>query len=421
MARRQIAVIGAGVSGLTAAYLLQRAADVTLYEADGRLGGHAHTHELWAAGQVYHVDSGFIVHNERTYPTLLRLFDELGVQTQESEMSISIRCDGCGLEYAGGRGLTATLDQPTAALRAGYLSILRRVPDFHRQARALVASAPRTPEPTLGDFLTAGGFSGYFATHFIVPLVSAVWSCGSELAAQYPARYLYAFLDHHGMLAVSGSPHWRTVVGGSRRYVEAAAKGLTATRTSTPVRSVRRGASRAWVHDDADTVAEFDAVVIATPADQALHLLAEPSTVEREVLGSFTYSRNDVVLHTDETLLPRRDNARASWNYVQTSCTPPPGPVRMNYDMNRLHRLDAPVTYVVTLNDEDRIAPERVLDRMVYYHPVFTPTALAAQQRLPSLTTNVTAFAGAYHGWGFHEDGARSGAEAARSLGVGWL
>jgi predicted NAD/FAD-binding protein len=419
---RRVAVIGAGVSGLTAAFVLQRAADVTLFEADDRLGGHAHTHDVdSASGQALAVDSGFIVHNRRTYPSLLRLFAELGTATQETEMSMSVRCEGCGLEYAGAKGLAGLFVRPRSLASPRYLAMLSQVPRFHRAARGLVDAGPTDPEPTLGEFLRTGRYSSYFVQHFVVPIVSAVWSCGPHEAMLYPARYLFTFLNHHGSLTVSGSPTWRTVVGGSRRYVEAAAKNLHAVRTATPVRAVRRHPGGAAVHDDSDAVTEFDAVVIATHADQALRLLADPTAAESAVLGAFGYSRNETVLHTDEAILPRRSGAQASWNYLLPSCTPAAGTVRVSYDMNRLQRLDAPERFVVTLNGDDRIRPDRVRARMVYEHPVFTTEAVAAQRRLPDLHDGVTAYAGAYFGWGFHEDGCRSGVDAARSLGVDWL
>jgi len=419
--RRRIAVIGAGVAGLTAAHVLQRSTDVTLFESDDRLGGHAHTHDVpSAAGHTLAVDSGFIVHNRRTYPMLLRLFDELGVATQPTEMSMSVRCEGCGLEYAGARGLAGLFASPAALRSPRYLALLSQVPRFHRRARALVAAGAGTAEPTLGEFLRAGRYSRYFVEHFVIPVVAAVWSCGPDRVLEYPARYLFQFLSHHGALSVSGSPTWRTVTGGSRTYVEQAAKNLSAVRTATPVRSVTRWADGVAVRDDADEVAEFDGVVIATHADQALAVLADPSPAQRSALSAFAYSRNVTVLHTDDSILPRHHGARASWNYLLPSCAPTPGAVRVSYDMNRLQRLDAAEPYVVTLNGDDRIRPERVLATMMYEHPIYTPAALAAQRRLPALNDGVTAFAGAYHGWGFHEDGCRSGVDAARSLGVDW-
>ncbi|MGI5262002.1 NAD(P)/FAD-dependent oxidoreductase [Streptomyces angustmyceticus] len=421
MERRRIAVVGGGVSGLTAAYVLQRGGcEVSLYEADDRLGGHAHTHETTSAdGRVVRVDSGFIVHNERTYPLLLRLFGELGVATQDSEMSMSVRCEGCGLEYAGARGPAGLFAQPRSALRGRYLRMLTEVRAFHRAARTALA-AERGDRLTLGAFLDECGFSRYFVTHFVTPLVSAVWSCAPTTAMEYPAVYLFRFLAHHGLLSVSGSPQWKTVTGGSVEYVGRVAKQLTAVRTGTPVRAVRRGGGRAGIVTEDGTEHAHDAVVVAVHPDQALRMLADPTDDERRVLSAFSYSRNTTLLHRDTSLLPRARGARASWNYLMASCTTPADKVQVTYDMNRLQRLDTPEHHLVTLNATDRVAPDRVLARMVYEHPLYTPEAVAAQQGLPHLNSAVTAFAGAYHGWGFHEDGCRSGVQAAAALGVRW-
>ncbi|HCA84729.1 MAG TPA: amine oxidase [Streptomyces sp.] len=421
--RRRTAVIGSGVAGLTAAHVLRREHDVSLYEADGRLGGHAHTHDIPSAdGRVHRVDSGFIVHNERTYPHLLRLFGELGVATQQSEMSMSVRCEGCGLEYAGARGPRGLFARPGNAFRGRYLRMLAEVPVLHRRARRLLAEEDDggSDALTLGRFLTAGGFSPYFVSHFMTPLVAAVWSCSTRTALRYPARYLFRFLEHHGLLAVSGSPTWRTVSGGSRAYVDRIAERLTAVHTGAPVRSVRRHPDGADVTTGDGTTTAYDSVVLAVHPDQALRLLADPTEDERRVLGAFRYSRNPTLLHTDASVLPRSGGARASWNFSMPSCTASAGAVRVSYDMNRLQRLDAPETYVVTLNDDGRVAADRVLARMDYEHPVHTPESVAAQRSLPALSGGTTAYAGAYHGWGFHEDGCRSGARAAAALGVHW-
>ncbi|GAA1990834.1 NAD(P)/FAD-dependent oxidoreductase [Catenulispora subtropica] len=440
--REQVAVIGSGIAGLTAAWLLQRRYDVLLFEADGRPGGHAHTHEVTdRTGRLLSVDSGFIVHNRRTYPHLIRLFDELGVATQPTDMSMSVRCEGCGLEYAGAKGPRGLFAAPAQALRPPFLRMLLEVRRFHHDARALLAGTPRPSAAsggTLRDFLDAGGYSRFFTDHFILPLVSAVWSSGRETAERYPAAYLFEFLNHHGMLAVTGSPRWRTVSGGSKTYVDRAVKNLHAVHLSTPVRAVHRTGEGVLVRDDADEVHTVSRVVVATHSDQALRLLADAGPAEREVLGAIGYTTNETVLHTDARLLPSARRARGSWNYLLPSCarsdarrgsttatggsTKPAVPDRavVTYAMNRLHRFDSPTEYLVTMNAADRIDPAAVIERMVYEHPVYTPESVAAQARLPELTTATTAFAGAYHGWGFHEDGCASGVAAAAAFGVTW-
>ncbi|MET9539449.1 FAD-dependent oxidoreductase [Streptomyces sp. NPDC006553] len=418
MNRRTVAVVGSGVAGLTAAHVLSRTYDVVLYEAEARLGGHAHTHELpTREGGTVRVDTGFIVHNERTYPQLLRLFRELGVATQDAEMSMSVRCDGCGLAYAGARGARGLLGGGN--LRRGrHLRMLADVPRFHRAARRLLAAADDSR--TFGAFLARGGFSPYFVGHFAVPLVSAVWSCAPDTALLYPAAYLFRFLDHHGLLSTTGSPQWRTVTGGSAAYVEKVAKQLAAVRTATPVRAIERGTDRVRVTTEDGESETHAAVVVAVHPDQALRMLTDATPDERRVLGAFTYSRNPTVLHRDTSVLPAGPHARASWNYWLPSCDARPGAVKVTYDMNRLQRLPVDEPHLVTLNADGRVDESTVLARMVYEHPVYTPRSVAAQRELPGLATSVTAFAGAYHGWGFHEDGCRSGVEAARALGVPW-
>jgi predicted NAD/FAD-binding protein len=424
--RPTAAVVGSGVAGLTAAYLMQRTHDVTLFEADDRLGGHAHTHEIASAdGRPVAVDSGFIVHNARTYPHLLRLFRELDVATQPTEMSMSIACDGCGLEYAGARGVAGLFAQPRRVGNAGYLRMLTEVKAFHRAAKRLLAHADAGPGDdvdglTLGTFLAVCGFSPYFVRHFVLPVVSCVWSAGAGQSMEYPAVYLFRFLENHGMLSVTGSPEWRTVTGGSATYVERAAKGLSAVQTGAGIRGLTRHVDGVDLVDADGQHHAADVVVVATHADQALALLGDPTDAERAVLGSFSYSRNETLLHTDASVLPDAKRARASWNYRLAGCDRVEDAVQVTYWMNLLQRLDEPVDYLVTLNGADRIDPSTVLKRMVYEHPVYTPASVAAQRRLPGLSTGRTAFAGAYHGWGFHEDGCSSGARAAEAFGVSW-
>ena len=425
MTGRRIAVIGGGISGLTAGYILARTDEVTLFEAAGRLGGHADTHLAGGAGgRPVPVDTGFIVYNEHTYPLLTRLFAELGVTTQPSEMSMSVSCSACGVQYAGKRGPAGLSAGVTGGGRR-YLRMLADVPRFHRAGRRLLASGAHRQEPgggpSLGDFLRDGGFSAYFTEHFAAPLVAAVWSCPQGLALAYPAGYLFAFLANHGMLSVSGSPQWRTVTGGSQRYVERIQATLAQVRLSSPVRSVRRYPDGVAVLDASGAELNFDAVVIATHPDQALRLLDPPTEVEQSVLGAFRYTPNRAVLHTDARLLPAREAVRASWNYT-LSCHDgqASAPALVSYYLNRLQGLPPDQDYIVTLGSSQDIDPARVIAVMDYDHPAYTGESVAAQGRLPGLNTSVTAFAGAYHGWGFHEDGCRAGAAAAVALGGAW-
>ncbi|WP_216894517.1 NAD(P)/FAD-dependent oxidoreductase [Nocardia alni] len=417
---RDVAVIGSGVAGLTAAHVLTRHDRVTLYEKDSRLGGHAHTHEVQVApGQRVWVDSGFIVHNDRTYPTLLRLFEELGVQTRETDMSMSVRADASGLEYAGAKGLPGLFPSIRMLARPRYLRMLAEVTRFHRIAQELLRQ--NDSEMTLEDFLRRHRFSDYFTEHFMTPLVAAVWSCDPRLCGRYPAQYLLRFLDHHGMLSVFGSPAWRTVVGGSVRYVDKIAEGIDEIRTGTTVLTVRQQRDCVLVTESAG-VRRFDAAVIATHPRQALALLDAPDPLTGSVLNAMPYSVNHAQLHTDESVLPRSRRARASWNYLTPTGGENAAGVVVTYDLTRLMGLDhvADRRFLVTLGGARLVDPARVIAEMTYEHPIYTPESVAAQARLPELDTDRLAFAGAYHGWGFHEDGARSGLRAAERIGGHW-
>ncbi|MGA8847301.1 MAG: DUF1365 family protein [Nocardioides sp.] len=437
MTRRpqRVAVVGSGVAGLTAAYIASRTATVTLFEADDRLGGHADTHqvpELQPDGStlMLGIDTGFIVHNPRTYPTLLRMFAELGVATQASEMSMSIVDDDSDLEWAGALGRTGLFPTSANLRKPRYLAMLAEIPRFHRQAKALLAV--ESDERTLREFLEAGHFSAYFVRHFMEPVVACVWSCEPEVALDYPARYLFTFLSHHGMLGIFGSPQWRTVTGGSHSYVSkigaALSSGAHEIRLGTKVTSVLEttgpdGQEIVELTDGNGEVTTYDAVVIATHPGQALSLLAEPTDLQRELLSAMPYSPNTAILHTDTSLLPVATDAWASWNFRRPGvdvARPLDDGVMVTYDLTRLQRLDTDTHYLVTLGGEDLIDPTTIIDRMQYEHPLYNPQSVAAQQRLGEIDTDRVVFAGAYHGWGFHEDGARSGRAAATRLGLEW-
>lgn len=414
---RSVAVIGSGVAGLTAAYALSGRDRVTLYEADSRLGGHAHTHFVDRGdGIVIGLDSAFLVHNDRTYPTLCRLFAELGVATQESEMSMSVRAGDTGLEYAGALGIGG-LFASWHSVRPRYLLMLAEIIRFHRAATRLLSDDEDDNPETLNAFLQRQRFSAFFIQHFITPLVAAVWSCGSNDALRYPARYLFVFLNHHGMLSVFGSPSWRTVIGGSARYVHAIASRLHDVCVGKPVNSLRRLPNGVLVQAGVAAPQFFEAAVVAVHPDQALLVLDDPSPYERAVLGAIPYSTNRAQLHTDESVLPRHRRARASWNYL---ITPDNADVLVTYDVSRLMRIKADRRFLVTLGGHDRVDPESVIAEMAYSHPLYTTESIAAQRLLPTLDDDRVAFAGAYHGWGFHEDGAASGLRAARRLGADW-
>ncbi|MCW2849118.1 MAG: FAD-dependent oxidoreductase, partial [Marmoricola sp.] len=389
-----------------------------------RLGGHADTHEVDGIA----VDTGFIVHNERTYPNLMRLFDELDVRTQESDMSMSVRSDDHHLEWAGALGLPGLFPTWRNAVRPSYLRMLTEIPRFHRMARRLLetsevaTSSSADMDETLDAFLERGSFSPLFRTHFMESLVACVWSCDPAVALDYPARYLFSFLQHHGMLQIFGSPQWRTVTDGSREYVAKLAARLPDVRTGTKVTSVLETATGVEVTDGNGQVDTYDAVVVATHPGQALALLAEPTATQRDVLTAMPYSSNTAQLHTDQSVLPRHHRARASWNYLRRPAAAS-RTVTVSYDMTRLMRLPTPADgrrFIVTLGGQDIVDQSQVIETMEYAHPIYTPASVAAQRRLPECDSDRIVFAGAWHGWGFHEDGARSGVRAAARLGVEW-
>lgn len=423
---RSVAVVGSGVAGLTAAYVASRSVRVTLLESADRLGGHADTHRVTDAGtgRELAIDTGFIVHNRHTYPVLLRLFDELGVSTQPSEMSLSVSDEGSGLEWAGALGPRGLFPTADAVGRAAHWRMLTEIPRFHRAARRLLASGTEDLT-TLGDFLDDHGFSASFRRHFIEPLVAAVWSTDPADATAYPAAYLFRFLDRHRMLGVFGSPTWRTVSGGSHSYVGRVAGAITAAggevRTGCPVHEVSRTAAGMRVRSGRGAEAteeEYDAVVVATHPDQALALLSDPTPVQQKVLSDLPYTANTALLHTDDRLLPRSPRARAAWNFRRPRRRQ--DSVLVSYDLTRLQRLPTRTRYLVTLGGEDLVDPATVIARREYAHPLYTPDSVAARARLPEIDTDRLSFAGAYHGWGFHEDGARSGLAAVERLGLGW-
>ena len=405
--KESVAIVGSGVSGLTAAYLLRETHEVTIYESDNRFGGHAHTHNV--DGQ--RIDSGFIVHNERTYPNLLRIFKELNIPTQVTEMTMSIDCGGCGLQYVGGRGAKGILAKPSKLLDPRFVKLLIDVPRFYRQARQLLKE-DLDSSVTWGEFLKQNKFSDYFVKHYAIPVVSCVWSSGDGDSLQYPAKHLFEFLNHHGMLELGNSPIWKTIIGGSNTYVEAILK-LIPNVKSEKVTSVKRFNDYVEVNG-----IRFDRAIIATHANSALELLTDASEAESENLANISYSKNRTVLHKDASFLPATTKARASWNYKMSDCRKQSNQVLVSYWMNLLMNLKSEKDYVVTLNG---VIPEaNVIATMHYEHPVFTVKALKAAAYLRNAGGPRLAFAGAHLGWGFHEDGARSGVEAARKFGAIW-
>ena len=406
MPAMRVAVIGGGVSGLGAAYVLARSGhEVHLFEREPRIGGHVNT----VVRDGLALDTGFIVSNERNYPLLTRLFDELGVGVQRSEMSFSVSCDECGLEYAGRRPFA----QWRNATSARFTSLMWEIGRWLRTARPSIAGGAYDAT-SLDDYLEERRYSRAFRRHFIIPLASALWSAAPGHTLEIPAGYAIRFFDNHGMLGLRRH-HWRTVTGGAHTYVDTLVRQLSFVRAGMPVRGLRRDEDGVLVRTDDDTVQRFDRAVVATHADEALALLEDPSVTEREILGTFGYTLNDAVLHTDSSLLPRSRAAHASWNYRVDGAQRP----TVTYYLNRLQSLDSDTDYLVTLNQD--VADEHVLDRFSYTHPRFTVPAIHAQSRLRELSgSRHTEFAGAYFGNGFHEDGLAAGIRAAAALGARW-
>lgn len=412
----RIAIVGSGVSGLVVAHLLRRAHEVEVFEALDWIGGHTHTVPVDLDGRTYQVDTGFIVFNDRTYPGFCRLLDQLGVASKPTEMSLSVRCERTGLEYAGG-----TLSQLFAdrgnLVRPSFLRMVRDVLRFYRDARRLLAAPDE--KVTLGAWLAGRGYSREFVEHHLVPMTAAIWSAEPGRVFDFPALSLFRFFENHGLLSLRDRPRWRVVEGGSARYVEA----LTAPfrdrlHLRCPVRSVRRLADGVELATGDGVRRRFDEVVLATHAPDALALLADPSPAERAVLGALRTQRNEVVLHTDARLLPRRRRAWASWNY-HVGCEDAAGGVAVTYHMNRLQGLDAPVELCVTLNRSERVDPARVIARFSYQHPVLDLPAARAQRHHDAVSgRRRTHYCGAYWGHGFHEDGVQSALRVAAGFGL---
>ena len=418
----RIAIVGAGVSGLVAAHLLHPEHEIVLYEAGSYAGGHTNTIRVDTAHETHQVDTGFIVMNDRNYPNFTRLLRGLGVATQPTHMSFSVKGEEEDFEYCGTpRGLFC---QPRNLLSPRFLRMIFDLMRFNRELRAMLASEEDQAEEgeSLGELLDRGGFSRAFVERLIVPQVSAVWSADPRTMDSFPVRFLAEFFANHGMLGFRDRPRWATVRGGSARYVDAVtAPFRERIRLNTPVRSIRRGPEQVELQlggDGASHPERFDQVVIATHSDQALEMLADPSEQERNLLGAIPYQQNEAVLHTDASLLPRRRGARAAWNFHLLR--EPKDRSTVTYYMNHLQRLRADRDFCVTLNRTEAIDPEKIIRRIDYSHPVYTPAGVAAQARHETISGlhSRTHYCGAYWGWGFHEDGVRSALRACEPFGV---
>ncbi|TVR64263.1 MAG: FAD-dependent oxidoreductase [Candidatus Competibacteraceae bacterium] len=407
-----IAIIGTGISGLTAAWHLHREHRLTIFEANDYIGGHTNTVEAEFWGKTYAVDTGFIVYNDWTYPNFIELLAQLGVASQPTLMSFSVRCERTGLEY-NGQDLNTLFAQRFNLFRPSFHRMLRDILRFNREAPALLEG---DCEISLNDYLREQRYGREFIEQYIIPMAAAIWSAEPGLMGEMPARFFVQFFKNHGLLSVSQRPQWRVIQGGSRNYVgPLTAPFRDRIRLNCPVEWIRRQPHHVQVKTRHGPVERFDEVVIATHSDQALRLLADPAPREREILGAIPYQENEAVLHTDTRLLPRRKRAWAAWNYHLAA--QPQTRVAVTYNMNILQNLDAPVTFCVTLNPSEAIDPARILYRTTYHHPVFTDAGVRAQARRNEISgINRTWYCGAYWSYGFHEDGVNSGLAVADGL-----
>lgn len=414
----KLAIVGTGISGLSAAWLLNGKHDVRVFEREGRPGGHSHTVGVDDGGREVPVDTGFLVYNEVTYPNLVKLFARLGVPTKASDMSFSVRCERCDLEWCG-TGLRGVFAQPANLLRPSFHGMLLEIARFNREAPRLL-DEPGADSLTLSAYLDRERYGTAFRSHYLVPMAASVWSSGPAAMETFPAATLVRFFRNHGFLGVTTQFQWRTVDGGSREYVQR----LTApfrdrVHLGNPVATVRRDAHGVELVFADGGSQRFDGVVIAAHADEALAMLEEPTADENRLLGAWSYSRNETLLHSDPSFLPRRGGARASWNYHLDDCARPWTSATLNYWINRLQGLPTETDWVVSLNPTREPAEGSVARRLLYTHPVFTRESVATQAELPALNgRNRTWFCGAYFGYGFHEDGLASGLAAAASLGA---
>lgn len=416
--KQKIAIIGAGISGLLSAYLLNRKHEVTLFEANQYLGGHTHTKTVQSGGKSYGVNTGFIVYNDWTYPNFIKLMDQLGVASEASEMSFSVRDENTGLEY-NGTSINSLFAQRTNLLKPSFWLMIKDILRFNKQTVEMVENNSIPEGQTLGEFVKQHGYGDHFVNHYIVPMGAAIWSASVDVMMEFPLQFFLRFFNNHGMLSVDNRPQWRVISGGSRSYIEPLIQPFkNSIHLNTPISLVTRREEGVTVKTVAGEEFEFDQVVFACHSDQALAMIDQPTQAEDEVLGAIPYQNNEVVLHTDRRLMPKRKLAWAAWNYHI--------PQRLSeyamvtYHMNALQNIeDAPDDFMVTLNRTAEIAPGKIIDKYDYSHPVFTIDGIAAQQRHDEINNkNRSHFCGAYWFNGFHEDGVNSALRVAKTFGI---
>ncbi len=404
----KIAIVGTGIAGNVAAYQLRAEHDITVFEAGPYVGGHTNTIDVFESGRRIAVDTGFIVFNDRTYPNFIRILDEIGQESQASEMSFSVQAEGGGLEY-GGSSLNALFAQRRNLLRPRFYRMIRDILRFNETTLPSVDHLDHSE--SLGTYLRENDYSPEFKEHYLIPMAAAIWSAEPVSVLRMPVKFLVRFFANHGLLQLKDRPTWRVIKGGSREYVSRLVAGHDdCIRLNSPVESVERFDDRVEVYTTSGGIETFDYVFLACHSDQALRILKDASSAERSVLGSIPYQRNEAVLHTDQSLMPKRRKAWAAWNYHLPQS--PTAHVAVTYNMNILQGLEAGDQYLVTLNNDRQIEPGKIIRTVEYEHPVFTRTSVAAQQRQRDLNDDRTFYCGAYWRNGFHEDGVVSALDA---------
>lgn len=416
--RQKIAIVGAGISGLLSAYLLNREHDVTLFEANEYLGGHTHTKQVQSGGKTYPVNTGFIVFNDWTYPNFIKLMDQLNIKSEDSEMSFSVRDENTRLEY-NGTSLNSLFAQRSNLFKPSFWLMVKDILRFNKQTVEMVKNNSVSNEQTLGEFVNENGYGDRFIHHYIIPMGSAIWSASADVMMEFPLKFFLKFFNNHGMLSVDERPQWRVITGGSHAYVESLIDSFRHNiHLNTPIASVNRSPDSVKIKTVYGDTYEFDQVVFACHSDQALKMLDEPTAQENEILSAIPYQMNEVVLHTDTRLMPKKKLAWAAWNYHI--------PQRLSefsmvtYHMNALQNFDdAADDFMVTLNRTVEIDPSKIIEKYNYAHPVFTADGMIAQSRHNEINnTNRSHYCGAYWFNGFHEDGVNSALRVAKSFGI---
>jgi predicted NAD/FAD-binding protein len=412
--QKRIAVIGSGISGLVSAYLLNKNYDVTLFEANNYIGGHTCTVDLEIDDYQYAIDTGFIVFNKQTYPNFCKLIDKLGVAIQQSEMSFSFRSDAMGIEY-NGNNLNTLFSDRSNLFRPAFYKMINDIARFNRHAKSYIAQ--NIQELSIDDFIQQNNYSALFTKAYFVPMAASIWSAQPAEIYTTPARFIFNFFENHGLLAIANRPQWYVVAGGSRNYIEPLIQGYRdKIFLNAKVDHISHRDNQVILKVGNDEVI-FDAVVIATHSDQALQMLGEPSPAEDSILSAIQYQKNEVVLHSDNSLLPKKRRAWASWNYLDNNQEM----AGLTYYMNRLQNIESPIDFCVSVNQTEKIQPEKIFERFTYSHPCFTQEAIRAKQQHAEINgKNNIYYSGAYWGNGFHEDGVKSALDACEPLGVIW-